>query len=221
MNKLLKGSIAGAAGIALLLGGAGTFALWNDSAAASGGTVQSGALTVVAKDAVGWKDISEGQPASEWRAVDSGTVGQTGYIAADKLVPGDTVTYTQKFDITATGKNLKATLAFNKSTVTIHPDLLQIVSPTNPAVKTDAVTVEMAAVKLPTGGTNGTGSATILKDALLPNTYNVTANTGGTITVEVVFTVKFDKNVPINKVGQGVDAVKMSTPGLTLTQVRS
>ena len=32
MNKLVKGSIAGAAGIALLLGGAGTLALWNADA---------------------------------------------------------------------------------------------------------------------------------------------------------------------------------------------
>ena len=36
MNKLVKGSIAGAAGIALLLGGAGTFALWNADATRCG-----------------------------------------------------------------------------------------------------------------------------------------------------------------------------------------
>src|SRR5690606_22161335 len=46
MNKLLKGSIAGAAGIALLLGGAGTLAYWNSSADLGGGTVNSGTLTI-------------------------------------------------------------------------------------------------------------------------------------------------------------------------------
>ena len=34
MNKLVKGSIAGAAGIILLMGGAGSLAYWNDSATA-------------------------------------------------------------------------------------------------------------------------------------------------------------------------------------------
>ena len=38
MNKLTKGAIATAAGIALLLGGAGTFALWNGQTTIAGGT---------------------------------------------------------------------------------------------------------------------------------------------------------------------------------------
>ena len=46
MNKLLKGAIAGAAGVALLLGGAGTFALWNSSATVTGGNIDAGNLHV-------------------------------------------------------------------------------------------------------------------------------------------------------------------------------
>ena len=47
MNKIIKGSIAGAAGIALLLGGAGTFALWNDSTSVQGGKIKAGNLALV------------------------------------------------------------------------------------------------------------------------------------------------------------------------------
>lgn len=44
MNKATKGAVAaGAAGI-LLLGGAGTFALWEDNASITGGTVSTGHL---------------------------------------------------------------------------------------------------------------------------------------------------------------------------------
>ena len=44
MNKLVKGAVAGAAGIALLLGGAGTFALWNASTNVSTGSISTGTL---------------------------------------------------------------------------------------------------------------------------------------------------------------------------------
>ena len=75
MNKLLKGSIAGAAGIALLLGGAGTFALWNDTAAASGGTVQSGNLSVVLNGSPAWKDISPDSATTSWYVAQTSATG--------------------------------------------------------------------------------------------------------------------------------------------------
>ncbi|WP_104083128.1 alternate-type signal peptide domain-containing protein [Cryobacterium sp. Y11] len=92
MNKLLTGSIAGAAGIALLLGGAGTFALWNSEASIVGGTINAGTLTVAAGDGV-WAD-------------------QNGKIAiADYLiVPGDTLTYKTVLDVKAEGDNIMARL---------------------------------------------------------------------------------------------------------------
>ena len=52
---MLKGSIAGAAGVALLLGGAGTFALWNGDAAIAGATITAGTLTVEASEGT-WSD---------------------------------------------------------------------------------------------------------------------------------------------------------------------
>ena len=46
MQKIITASIIGAAGVALLLGGAGTFALWNSSAATAGGHIVAGALAI-------------------------------------------------------------------------------------------------------------------------------------------------------------------------------
>lgn len=94
MNKLAKISMACAVGFALLLGGAGTLALWNTAPAAFGGSaVQSGVLRVdFASPAV------------------STYTGTT--IPASHIVPGDDVTVSQPVTITATGDNLRVTLNF-------------------------------------------------------------------------------------------------------------
>ena len=93
MNKLVKGSIAGAAGIALLLGGAGSLALWSDSAALSPTSITSGTLDIA-----------------------PGTTG-TWSPALAKIVPGDSTTYTQTYTVTATGDNLDAQLSTNAGTI--------------------------------------------------------------------------------------------------------
>ena len=91
MNKLIKGAIAGAAGLTLLMGGAGTFALWNASAAVSGGTIIAGDLDIVS--------LADGV----W------TNGTTDIAIADyRIVPGDTLTYTETLAVTATGDNIAA-----------------------------------------------------------------------------------------------------------------
>lgn len=90
MNKLTKASIAGAAAIALLLGGAGTLALWNDSASIEAGDITSGTLTITG---------SEGTWDNEWTL----------------WVPGDTATYTGTLTIEATGDNLEALLSVDDS----------------------------------------------------------------------------------------------------------
>lgn len=95
MNKLLKGAIAGAAGLTLLLGGAGTFALWNDSASITGGNIQSGELTLAGGGAGVWKDAANATILT---------------IADYKIVPGDVLTYTKDLTVTATGATLKADL---------------------------------------------------------------------------------------------------------------
>lgn len=84
MNKLVKGSVAAAAGIVLLMGGAGSLALWNDSADLTGGSIDTGELSIVSNGDGAWA---------------------TGIAL---WVPEDTDTYTETFDITASGDNILA-----------------------------------------------------------------------------------------------------------------
>ena len=100
MNNMIKGSIAGATGVALLMGGFGTYALWSDTGTLEDSEVTSGTLDV-APGAVSWQD----QNAATW----------TG---SDLMVPGDTVTRSQSFDFTATGKNMVGTIRFTPGNVT-------------------------------------------------------------------------------------------------------
>lgn len=160
MNRLLRGSIAGAAGIALLLGGAGTFALWNSSANVAGGTITAGTLT-----------IAPSTTAGSWTA--------NGVAVADiadyTIVPGDSLVYTQKMSIVATGDNLVATLDIAAASVEA--------TSTSPADVALASFIDESAVLTATG-TAITGSAA---------PFTVTAGTAGvaqdvTVTVSIDFT---------------------------------
>ncbi|MCU1638616.1 MAG: hypothetical protein JWL94_1263 [Microbacteriaceae bacterium] len=107
MNKLLKGAIAGAAGVAVLLGGAGTFALWNDSVTTPAGTVSSGTLS-----------IDSGLAAGKWFDMSAGTPGVLiTDIEAFRLVPGDKLRFTKVVTINATGDNLSAALTVDLASV--------------------------------------------------------------------------------------------------------
>lgn len=96
MNNIMKGSIAGAVGVAMLMGGFGSYALWSDSEDLAVQGVQSGELTI---------DTAAGQ----YDDANTGTAGD--WTAGDKMVPGDKVTYTQVFTVTGSGKNLKGTIS--------------------------------------------------------------------------------------------------------------
>jgi alternate signal-mediated exported protein len=92
MNKMIKGSVAGATGIVLLMGGFGTYALWSDSADMNGSKITSGVLDIKAGD-VTWD-------------------GNGDWEQGDLVVPGDVVTRTQEFTVKGTGKNLKGDVTF-------------------------------------------------------------------------------------------------------------
>jgi alternate signal-mediated exported protein len=94
MNKLVKGSIATAAGIALLMGGAGSLALWNDSTDVDAGTINSGTLTIASTGDGAWDE----------------TIAY--------IVPGDYLTYTETFEVVAIGDNLDAELESNIAALT-------------------------------------------------------------------------------------------------------
>ena len=98
MNTMIKGAVAGATGIALLMGGFGTYAVWSDSENLAENGVQSGRLDI--DTAVGvYDDVNSGAE-NDWSA-------------SDKLVPGDKVTYTQVFTVRGDGKNLAGTIKLN------------------------------------------------------------------------------------------------------------
>ncbi|WP_210506415.1 alternate-type signal peptide domain-containing protein [Naasia sp. SYSU D00057] len=97
MNKLVKGSIAGAAGIALLLGGAGTFALWNSTATLTTPSISSGQLSLANNNNGVWKDAAGTQ-------IDPATY---------RMIPGQTLTYTSTLNVNAVGNGIKANLTYS------------------------------------------------------------------------------------------------------------
>ena len=103
MNTMIKGSIAGATGIALLMGGFGTYALWSDSENLAANGVQSGDLDIATSGGV---------------YDDANTVAANDWTASDKMVPGDTVTYTQTFTVKGSGKNLRGTITYVEPALT-------------------------------------------------------------------------------------------------------
>lgn len=104
MNKMIKASVAGAAGVSLLMGGFGTYALWHDSATADNSSVTSGELNITAGTAT-WQDIS--------------TAGPNSWTVGSAIVPGDKLKMTQTFDVKATGANMKGTLTFDPGAVDV------------------------------------------------------------------------------------------------------
>lgn len=106
MNKFAQGTIAGVAGIALLLGGAGTFALWNDSASIDASAIDSGTLAFGAE--------SDGR----WTNVTGGGSEAIKDISSFLIVPGNTLRFEQVVTITATGNDLVAELSYDEASIT-------------------------------------------------------------------------------------------------------
>jgi alternate signal-mediated exported protein len=105
MNKIVSGAVAGAAGIVLLLGGAGSFALWNANATAAATSVSSGNLALSADTAGVWTDITNGGS----KVIDPATY---------RIVPGNVLQYTTALTVTATGDSLSADLTYNPLSIT-------------------------------------------------------------------------------------------------------
>lgn len=107
MNKTTKGTIAAGAALLLLLGTGGSLAYWNSTAALGGQTISAGQLNV-AQDAA----------APTWKITHTtGAATTVTDIAAVKLVPGDTLEYTGKFNITAQGQDLAFTVNLAKGSI--------------------------------------------------------------------------------------------------------
>ena len=125
MNKITKGAIAGAAGIALLLGGAGTFAVWNDTANLSGSSINTGQLF-----------MTPSATAGTWSNVTKPTAVAIPDITTFKMVPGNTLKFTKTVAITATGNDLTANLTYDTTSITIPTALASYVTVTLGATST-------------------------------------------------------------------------------------
>lgn len=89
----VKGAVAAAAGIAVLLGGAGTFAMWNASSAIGTADATTGHLTATFdEDGVAWVDANNAN-----KSVD---------IETFRLVPGDELVGTTTITVDAVGDNI-------------------------------------------------------------------------------------------------------------------
>jgi alternate signal-mediated exported protein len=111
MKKSTKGAAAAAAAGVLLLGGAGSLAYWNSTASVPGGAINSGSLALGTPACGAWTlDTLEPAPPAT-------------FTAGDPLVPGDVLTKTCTFAITATGNHLRATLGVGSASFTPVNDL--------------------------------------------------------------------------------------------------
>lgn len=99
MNRKTKGALAVGAGAIILLGGAGSYALWSDTDAIAGGNITAGDFGLDCGTGGTWTDKS---------STYNGTTAINP--ASDLMVPGDIWEYAGNCTVTATGKNIKATL---------------------------------------------------------------------------------------------------------------
>ncbi len=148
MNSKMKGAIAAGAATVLLAGGAGTMAAFNAGTGGVGGSVGAGSLALTAAGSPAWTD-GHG-------AID---------VATYRAVPGDVVTYTASYVITAKGTNLKANLGADSGAITGDPALK--------AAMATSVTATTNGVSLP----SNSGGAVVTP-----------AHNGKTVDVKVVFT---------------------------------
>lgn len=190
MKNILKGTIAGAAGIALLLGGAGTFALWNANAETAGGTIVAGDLSITpAATAASWT-VNGGSPLSSL----------DGY----QLVPGDVVVYTKDMTIVAEGDNLVATLDIDPASIA-------------PTSTTDDADVALADYLSTSAVLSATGTGISAGPA--PYTVTAGA-AGVSQTVTVSVTITYPKSTtPGFENDTKLGSVDLSALAVTLTQV--
>ena len=121
-STLIKGTAAVAVGAALLLGGGGTLASWNDTATATPGSIFSGNL-----------DIEPG--AASWY-VDGTRIDD---ISTYRVVPGDVLTFTQVLDVTLAGDKMAASVsASNINPANGFGDTVKV---TGPKLEVDGVEV--------------------------------------------------------------------------------
>ncbi len=99
MKKSTKGAFAAGAAAVILLGGAGTLAFWTADTDVDGGEINSGQLLLSEPDCGDWT-----------LDADEAVAGAVFVPGTTQVVPGDVITRTCTFVITAEGEHLRATL---------------------------------------------------------------------------------------------------------------
>ncbi|MDV6304948.1 MULTISPECIES: alternate-type signal peptide domain-containing protein [Rhodococcus] len=144
MNKATKGAIAAGAAAVLLLGGLGSYALWQDTETVTGGEINSGELYFdpVANTA-------------NWTETTSGTVIGTdpsGFL----IVPGDVLEYTTDYNVTWAGNNLLASITADFADVTGDAELEAALAGATVSVNGGPNVPNGDPVSLPLGATSPT-----------------------------------------------------------------
>jgi alternate signal-mediated exported protein len=207
MNKLVKGSIAGAAGIILLMGGAGSLAYWNDSANAGPGagsnSITAGTLTVTAVNSGSWTKGMYNNAGTQTVAP-----AAVASLAAVKVVPGNRLVYTQSFNVVGTGDDLFFTIGSTNGAVT--------------AASAAAADVALAAAINGSGVTAFTVGAvsggTVVATGVTAGVYKVSSNAGTPATITVTWTINIPFGAAVDNASK-TGAVNLSQGSITLTQV--
>jgi alternate signal-mediated exported protein len=164
MKTVTKTAIAGVAGVALLLGGAGTLAFWTDTQEGSEVTIATGNLDLgTPADGTGW---ALQQNASDLPA-DTAEAASVPYVA-QLLVPGDTLTKTVNIPVVLTGENNRARLDVTAANAAGALDS---------SLSAEILTINGVAVTTPADGeatvTLTTSQVAALTDGNVPVTYRV------------------------------------------------
>ncbi|CAM3217910.1 alternate-type signal peptide domain-containing protein [Nocardioides dubius] len=109
MKKSTKGVLALGAAAALLVGGVGSLAYWTDSETVPGGTINAGHLDLLTD--------ATNTGCGSW-TLDTGESAPSTYAAGDPLVPGDVLSKTCAFTISAEGNHLRAQVSASASNLT-------------------------------------------------------------------------------------------------------
>ena len=206
MNKLVKGAIAGAAGIVLLMGGAGSLAYWNDSAqagpASGSNSITAGTLTITAQNAGTWTKGMYNNAGTQ--TVAPAAVANLSNV---RVVPGNRLVYTQVFNVVGTGDDLFFTIGSTNGAVT--------------AASASAADTALAAAINGSGTTAfSVGSVTggTVVAATTPGVYKVSSNAGTAATITVTWTINFPFGATVDNAST-TGAVNLSQGSITLTPV--
>ena len=162
MNKMAKGALATGVGVALLLGGGGTLAVWNQSTVANAGTIIAG-------------DLALEKGTATWTNAAGATVDPASY----KVVPGDVLTYTQDLDVTLVGDLMEAKLTLDGAVNNFaNATVSDVVLETAAGVELDAASIvpsDLAAGKTVTATTTFAFNVDTVNRDDIQNTADFTA----------------------------------------------